>query len=809
MKNLEVKYSILIVGYSLDEFEGYIRNWLSKGIKVIWFGSEVELEKLDNEFRMYSKAKLLQLYSDRNKKRKCVVVDGDAKESVYDFIQEINNAFNMEQYKIEHANSIQDIIVEAGAGTGKTTVMINRILYLIHMDESLKLSEIAMITFTNEATQNMRHKLQNELMTRYQLTYNRKYFDWIEQLPQMKINTIHSFSKKLVEELGVNAGFSNKITLRSFIYEKQQIIRDILNEIQMEKGGRLQESIGMPVHELEKLIVRYWNQLDNLGYTEEAVQELDWGNAKNRESEVLHNTIKYVLQRVNEYYSELKKKQNSIAIRDIIGELRSLILTSPDRKLQTMSIRFLFVDEFQDTDNTQISMVAWLRNLLELKLFVVGDIKQSIYRFRGATDTAFEKLKEELANVNGTNIIRYELYKNYRTSRDILNNLHPYFERWSRQGSLKYTTPLVPQVVKSGSLIIEQPKNEREQTSCIKTQILRAISEINVIKNSSTDSNAKIMLLTRTNKQILQIVELCKDEGIPCYAKKEGGFYKSDAVRDFYDMICGYLYNSEAKFMYNYLQSSYARTTNISCENLIGLDGNNEKIMEYLNKVGDMKIEKKYLNKFRLEPTISVLRQIIQECKPLDRYIAKQKNEYKQVFKEDELDKRVYIEALQYQNNLEKIMCILRQNFSGDSVSLYDIYRFLKINIETNREEDDVDIEDQIQGECIYCTTVHKAKGLEYEIVIVPFMNKAYRYNVNTELLVENQKVGWSCFLKRKNILHRNDYYDICVKNEDKEVIEEESRLLYVALTRAKCQLVCVVYGNSDKCWANLMKEPK
>ncbi|MEM5644026.1 UvrD-helicase domain-containing protein [Bacillus toyonensis] len=70
------------------------------------------------------------------------------------------------------------------------------------------------------------------------------------------------------------------------------------------------------------------------------------------------------------------------------------LFTQGDTLKQLQTDKYLFVDEFQDSDNTQIELVASLQNQLKYHLFVVGDIKQSIYRFRGADYTSFTRLAE-------------------------------------------------------------------------------------------------------------------------------------------------------------------------------------------------------------------------------------------------------------------------------------------------------------------------------------------------------------------------------------------------------------------------------
>ena len=72
--------------------------------------------------------------------------------------------------------------------------------------------------------------------------------------------------------------------------------------------------------------------------------------------------------------------------------------------------------------------------------------------------------------------------------------------------------------------------------------------------------------------------------------------------------------------------------------------------------------------------------------------------------------------AKKYQVNLEKLIDIIQRNFGGDKVSIYDVYNFLRINVSTNRNESEAELETVDDYRSVLCMTVHKAKGLEYAV---------------------------------------------------------------------------------------------
>ena len=147
--------------------------------------------------------------------------------------------------------------------------------------------------------------------------------------------------------------------------------------------------------------------------------------------------------------------------------------------------------------------------------------------------------------------------------------------------------------------------------------------------------------------------------------------------------------------------------------------------------------------------------------------------------------------------------------------SLYHIYNFLQIHFLTDKTEDEPDISGEMDCECVYGMTVHKAKGLEFDTVFLPFTHRTFRKDVNTELLLDESVdppvVGWCKIISAqgwKEVLDQqcNDHYERCLIKEFDDIDREEARLLYVALTRAIRRLECFVIGNNPHSWANMLE---
>ena len=200
---MQPQYSVLFCNQDLGSNYDNIKIWLNQGIKVFWFGKTNEVQKLKADFSPFVSALFLQCYVV-NMSERAIIVDGQNSESVINILEKQRPEFNAAQYLVEHCKADQHIIVEASAGTGKTTVMIDRILYLLHTIEDLKPADIYMITFTNDATNQMNERLQKMLLKKYQLTGNIRYLKWLEEQSQMNISTIHSFAYMLLKEYGAD-----------------------------------------------------------------------------------------------------------------------------------------------------------------------------------------------------------------------------------------------------------------------------------------------------------------------------------------------------------------------------------------------------------------------------------------------------------------------------------------------------------------------------------------------------------------------------------------------------------------------------
>ena len=812
------KYSFLSTDPASWADPSEIRRMLGRGVKVILFCAEGEKSGILEGNEAFLPAKLLQVYPVSERLPAFTVLDGAfEKRSQLELLASRVPAFNAEQYEIEHAPASRHVFVQAGAGTGKTTVMIDRILFLLHTVPNIQLSDIAMITFTNEATSNMKRRIQDALLKRYDAVKDLRYLEMLEHAAELKISTIHSFSKDIISQICTSAGYGSSLALRSFRYEKRQIIRDVLNEQYASGDGRaVDRALGATLHELEDLILGYWSQLDNIGFTEEDIAALDWGSPSDRSSAALNETLRTVFPAVFRRYAELKQQENAISVEDIIRELRQMLRSSNEIALKQRPYRFLFVDEFQDTDNAQIEAIAWLANTYGMHVFAVGDIKQSIYRFRGAVETAFERLRAELTAAGGEAPGEYHLLRNYRTSPDLMKKMDAVFRSLESRKLLVYEKSLLPQRVLPGHYekIYYQSKFF-EQT--LLTYIGAALDNcqnyafLNHLEDSDTQ---KVVVLARANYQLRQVGDLCRKKGIPCYIREEGTLFLSRAAADLCAMLRAYLYPGSAEALFDLLASPYA-SGRLEVERLSSFAPGSPEQRAFLRRELESYGYEEHLKAFRLLPVLSVMRDIVEDPAVLLRF-SEQRRRDLWSWEPEKREAQIRIDCRQYQKDLECIVMLIKDSFNGDMTSLGSVYEFLRLKIAVDRSSDEPDISDVCGPGCLYGMTVHKAKGLEFDTVLLPYTNKLFRQMQDTELLFGEADgkrcAGWARVLwadeykSEVACMWSNSWYDLCSKKEMLDTAREEARILYVAMTRAirNLYLFSPVRTRSNT-WADLL----
>lgn len=403
---------------------------------------------------------------------------------------------NEQQNKAVESDA-KKILVLAGAGTGKTTTMLSRISRLIN--EGINASDILVLTFTNAAASEMKSRYKND-----HLNHDSPVFC-----------TFHAYCYMLIAKypkVANELGYFNEIpTIADDAH-----INKIHNMCRLQCGTKLSQKIlmGKPPNTPDAFFQYqiYWKQ-----------------------------------------YNKLLRTENLITFDIMCYEVCKLFtsnntLIEPEKK----KYRYIFVDEFQDTDPRQWEFISSFK---DSNLFVVGDAKQALYGFRGADDKIIKSLASD------TEWETIKLTDNYRSTIEICNAANEVHKSW---GDNPYNLNINSSI--HGDQVNIHLFNNR---SSYMNDILN-----NVI--SDCDKYHSVAVLCRTNAEVSEIQAIFKSKNIPYKTKdsKESyaEIYLKSAVDDVYmvDWLSSMLTSSEYS---EYLKLSTIREEYRKEENFIKLYG--------------------------------------------------------------------------------------------------------------------------------------------------------------------------------------------------------------------------------------------
>ena len=289
------------------------------------------------------------------------------------------------------------LLIIAGAGTGKTTTIVERIWHLIK-NKKVKPEEILALTFTEKASQEMVGRVDEKLPI---------------GLSQLWISTFHGFCERFLRAECLEIGLDPTYTLASKA-ECVQLMRSHLYDWKM--------SYFRPVGNPTKFIT---GLIEHIGRLQDEDISIEAYEAFAHKLQALPNTLEEEkeeaekageLARVYREYANLKIQENIMDYNDLISNtLKALRSKASLRKKYQTMFKYILVDEFQDTNIAQNELVFLLAGVKQ-NITVVGDDDQSIYKWRGAAISNILDLKKRLPK---TKIV--VLTKNYRSSHAILD----------------------------------------------------------------------------------------------------------------------------------------------------------------------------------------------------------------------------------------------------------------------------------------------------------------------------------------------------------------------------------------------------
>lgn len=482
-----------------------------------------------------------------------VVVDGQCDEKQHELLATLSNitSFNVQQYDIEHATTDRDILVEAGAGTGKTYSMVSRIAFLCNKQDEPVMNiadEVAMVTFTNDAAINMKKRLKQMFVNYFVLTGYERYLKYVEDIDRANISTIHKFAINILRGESLYTGLGTNFKISSNEYERGKAYDLFLSEFlekKEEENTNFSNELPIPVYDLKKKLMNIADRLFDKSINLETIKSSEMGTVVENNIPFLNDLLLEVMFPAEAIYTETMRNSNDIDLRECLIELEK-ILSNGCEKLEDLKIRYLFIDEFQDTDDVQIEVFQKLQKSINTKcrLFVVGDLKQSIYRFRGAKLNAFQKLQ------NGKKVdwCHYRLNRNYRTDGRLLELFDSVFSGMGAEGILPYKPgedQLLSDVLtdrNENDLFTELPchgKDNDKILDLLNDTILEEKSKIEEMckEKELSKEERTIAILVRSNWQVDNIVSAASKKDINIEISTGGDLFQLPSTLDLYKLV--------------------------------------------------------------------------------------------------------------------------------------------------------------------------------------------------------------------------------------------------------------------------------
>lgn len=287
-----------------------------------------------------------------------------------------NNVNNMNEKQLEAVKSMENTLVIAGAGSGKTYTIINKINYIIE-NKIYKEDDILVISFTNESVNDLKRKINYNLDI---MTFHKLSLSLIKN-PNLKISN-ENYLKYIIQEYFYSYAINNKKTNKS--------LKRILTENNL--------------NNLLKLIFTFIN-----------LYKSNYQNNNYLINLYIHSHFitKDYLRIILEIYQIYENELRASGMVDFNDMIKEATLNIKENKIKT-KYKYIIIDEFQDTSQTRFNLIKEIMIKNNAKLFVVGDDYQSIYRFSGCNLDIFLNLNKIVKNLNIIN-----LDYNYRNPTEI------------------------------------------------------------------------------------------------------------------------------------------------------------------------------------------------------------------------------------------------------------------------------------------------------------------------------------------------------------------------------------------------------
>ncbi len=773
------------------------------------------------------------------------------------------------------------LAVTAGAGTGKTTLLIDKVLSQL-LVRGVDVRRILMMTFTEKAANEMRIRLEEELsnvdVDRWE---GRGASDVLvraekarNDLDRAEIGTIHSFCAHVLREYPIEAGLDprfqvdegarfdeiflrewdrwleSELALDSSRGEEWKAVLRKVELSEMEAAARALSSFHIPLESLsrhggskffKKICTETIQELEQWaseGPTKSklTVQLLElahflqtgegdfalkpstatkgWGAGVDQAKAAVKKAIPLALARKNSdeggiksvlslltrfarHFRNLYTREGWVSFDGLLMQVRDL-LRSRDfpgiRKDLQARYDFILVDEFQDTDPVQCEIVLFLSEeggpiedaakvqLKPGKLFIVGDPKQSIYSFRGADIVAYDQLKDQILQQGGKPVV---LRSNFRSQERILDSVNQIFSRMIvENGRLQPPYEEIIAVHPEGPpvklLLFENSEGDLKSDE---SRVAEAREMARWILDSKVAyRDVAILLKALTNVPIL--LEELRAADIPYVVEGEKHFYALQEIVEFVNLLQAIVCPDDLIAVAGVLRSAFG-----------GLD--DRTLYEIRNDLD-----------YRKEPPLPQVEDIWAMLRE-----SREKSLWMTPFEFlDDLFEQTFVlenaasgfQGEQAVANLLKLRESARDFEAQEGGGVAGFVRRLHTAVKDMEDEGESPLADETLN-AVKILSIHKSKGLEFPVVLLPDLHRMTRGGGDPPAV----RFDWPTKALGFRFSELGDPVEAALERLEKERQEEEQkRLLYVAMTRAKEQLILLGSGNYKRnSWLGLLEE--
>ncbi len=646
--------------------------------------------------------------------------------------------------------------------------IIDKRKYLNHLEENLyyqpieKIAEEVKVIFHDEIKKILEVEGKNILVVLTSI--NERVL-----LNDNKNEIAHHLKKILAEIEGGDPLFDLNILseIYDLIFTKQGTLksRDYLK-------NDLRKNLSFSIKKLERTFsdLKELLQKENFG-------QLDYELAKYSKS--LLNISSDIIRE----YETKKNQLGYLDFEDILIKTREIIFNKTVQEQLSKKYKYLLVDEYQDTNEIQYEIFLPVVDYLKKgNLFIVGDEKQSIYRFRDAELEVFGKTKEDIRNANDRNLI-LTLPDSFRMASSICLFTNQLFCNLFDVPQKIYNEVEHSDLVcarkdkLSGNVefLISQKSDESAEADLIAKRILNLINEN---KNEINNWNS-IAVLVRKRASFNELENAFIKYKIPFSIIGGTGFFQQQSISDIYNYLAFLFNEQDDAALIGVLRSPFFSVSDTKIFELSGIPGNSfwlkiiraSETDQFWVKIFNEMSENLSLSK-RIELP-SLLRKILNETSFVST-IASRKNGAQEI------------------SNLNKLISIALKYCNQEFNSNYDFLSFLKSSIAGFEEEAQAGI--NFETDTVNLMTIHQAKGLEYDAVFLYGCSDTIASsNIKSKSVKVDKKYGILTKVPLDENYFGNYYSPDIVKLfnfiEEKKSIAELKRLLYVGITRAKSYL--------------------